>query len=282
MYEAHFVSDGGAVFRFGYHYGTIFDIDPLSGLDVEMGISQGFAQVGVSVESQSVGGVARTVSGRIVSDVDAIARRMFEVFTPFTGGKLYFGENYYCDCLVKKSPIIGGQRHGARFSLMLYCPYPFWLRSTMEIYAIGTYTPAFRFPINYNRPHRFGIKADSAFVNIYNPGTIPVYFDAMFTATAPVENYGLINIHTMETLQILDTLEVGQTLHLWRNMGRMYADKMVDGQAVNAMHLLNEDSTLYRLHAGDNVLSLIADSGKGVLQCLLSFHAVEVGVRDGM
>ena len=56
MYEARFETEDGRSFRFGYPYGSVFSIDPLSELDVALSTSQGFQQVGVTVESADVGG----------------------------------------------------------------------------------------------------------------------------------------------------------------------------------------------------------------------------------
>ena len=42
MYNAKFVKSNGDVFNFGLEYSTIFDIFPLSEIDVQIGTNQGF------------------------------------------------------------------------------------------------------------------------------------------------------------------------------------------------------------------------------------------------
>lgn len=104
MYTARFVRDDGETLYFGYNYGSIVNIDPLSDVDVDVALSQGFQQVGKTFESATVGEITREVSGYLLGDSRVMKRKMLRILTPNSFGKLYFGDGYYCNCTVKKTP----------------------------------------------------------------------------------------------------------------------------------------------------------------------------------
>lgn len=282
MYNARFVSDNGNTFRFGYEYGTLIDIDPLAGVEVDISTSQGYQQVGETLENMSVGGVERQLSGVIIGDATETKRRMFQVFTPQTTGKLYFNDKYYCNAAVKTVPEIGVKTKNVTYVIDLYCVYPYWMGATEKGYLLGGYTPAFSFPVNYANPHTFGIKSENAFTNCVNDGAVSVPFTAEFTATADVENYGLINVTTLEELKINDTLTVGERTKIYRENGRLYLEKTVAGVTSDIFAALDEDSNLFQIYPGDNILMEQADSGGANLMATVSFSDAYPGVYDGM
>ena len=64
MYNAMFIKSNGDVFNFGLEYSTIFDILPLSELDVQIGTNQGFQQIGETIQTRGMKGVSRTIKER--------------------------------------------------------------------------------------------------------------------------------------------------------------------------------------------------------------------------
>ena len=71
MYSAIFESDNGQKYVFGADGETVFDIDLGNGVSVNVGTSQGFSQVGETVESMTVGGRAITVRGTVFGNVSS-------------------------------------------------------------------------------------------------------------------------------------------------------------------------------------------------------------------
>ena len=61
MFDAIFTASSGQSFSFGYKAGVLYSIDPIGDLPVELETSQGYQQVGATVESRSISGVTRTV-----------------------------------------------------------------------------------------------------------------------------------------------------------------------------------------------------------------------------
>ena len=155
MYEAVFENENGTSFAFGVNSGSVFDIDPLSGLDVTISASQGFAQVGETVTGMSVKGVKRKISGAIFDKKNdaAIARRMQRVMSTMAKGKLYVGDRY-CEAVIQKTPEFVREKGGRlTFALQIYCPEPYWKDRKTTSKQMGGYIPAFHFPVNYAHAH---------------------------------------------------------------------------------------------------------------------------------
>jgi arabinogalactan oligomer/maltooligosaccharide transport system permease protein len=102
------------------------------------------------------------------------------------------------------------------------------------------------------------------------------------TAAGDVTDYGIINIYTGEELKIRDTLSAGQTVRVYREDGRLRVEKTVDGEKTNIFAALDEDSTLFWMNAGDNVIRMTAGEGADQLTASISFYAEYAGVYDGM
>ncbi len=279
MYSAKYVPQSGRTFRFGYEYGTIFDIDPLDGITAKISTSQGFQQTGETVEAMSVSGVERQITGRIIGPANTIKRDMSTAFAPMSYGRLYFEDKYFCDCVVKSSPAFGVETRDCAFTITLFCPFPYWMDEMEENFISGGYTPTFHFPINYATPHMFGIANPTAFINCYNDGVVPVDFTAVFTARVPVSSYyGIINALTGQELRINDSLALGEKTKVYRKNGRMYVEK--NGKDI--FEKLDEDSTLFTMAPRDNPIKAITDNSPDDIIVTISFYNTYSEVYDGM
>lgn len=275
MYNARIETDAGKIVRFGYEYGNIFDITPLSGVDVTFGTSQGFQQIGETVETQSVKGISRTIQGTFIGeDPESAARAMMRALPIFTTGKLIFDDKYFCRIHIKKTPYVHRSSAGKyTFSMMVYCETPYWLDVKGTQLAMGGYTPAFSFPTLYDI-HVFGVRNDSAFTNCVNNGAIEVPFTARFTTDTETVNFGIINIYTLEHLTLNMTLTQEDSVTVSRENGRLYVQRGEE----DIFEVLDESSDLLMLHPGDNVLRMTAESGLSGLQVSISYNAAEIGV----
>ena len=95
MYKVVFESDNGQKYVFGVDGETVFDMDLGNGVSVDVGTSQGFSQVGETVESMTVGGRTITVRGTVFGNVQSRKKIMRKVFAPFVWGKLIFEGKHY-------------------------------------------------------------------------------------------------------------------------------------------------------------------------------------------
>ena len=281
MYNAQFISNTGVTFNFGLEWGTAFDVDPLSGLDVDVSVSQGFQQIGNTVTGMSVQGVKRKVSGVITdraNDVQ-IANNMQKALSAFTRGK-FVVENRYCDAIVQKTPEFVRMKNGMlTFALQIFCPLPYWMSTESTVKRLGGYTAAFRFPVNYSKPHKFGDKAESAFVNCEQPGEVDVPYKVQFTAQGEVRNFGLIDTRTMDHIKIFETIVPGHVVEVGREDGQLYVrKKLEDGTVEDIFMKLDESSVLFSLRAGDNVLKATADEGERLLTAFVEYTSAYIGV----
>ena len=229
MFDAIFTASSGQSFSFGYKAGVLYSIDPIGDLPVELETSQGYQQVGATVESRSISGVTRTITGRIL-------------------------------------------RNTAYLKRQLYCPNPYW-RSVSETSISLFYTqPAFRLPVCYST-HQFGLRIQSDFLKLSNPGPDTQDFVLTLTAQGVVRNPGVRDLATGEYLRFLTEMQDGDVIRLWREDGRLRIEQIIDGETFNAFELLDESSTLWTLRHGTRAWIRTADSGMTALYLTLSFSA---------
>ena len=106
VFDAIFTASSGQSFSFGYKAGVLYSIDPIGDLPVELETSQGYQQVGATVESRSISGVTRTITGRILRNTAYLKRQLRDIFTPGATGRLTVAGKYYCDAEVQRCPAI--------------------------------------------------------------------------------------------------------------------------------------------------------------------------------
>lgn len=274
------VTDAGAELHLGWDHDIPYTMDPLNGVPVDLQLAQGVNQVGQTVEDQSVAGVYRQITADCWGPHgDADADLLLRTLTYKTAGTLYFGDKWFCRFVVSKTPYTV-QLHGfVRLEMMLFCPKPFWYSLTAASYTLGGFTAAFRFPVNYAQPHRFGVRTSIGWLNAYNPGALAVPFTATLKSDGAVVNPTVLNIITGQSIRILTTLTPGQVIEIYRTTTDKLAVKRTeDGTEENIFALLDEDSDLLELAPGDNLLKATADSGETSLQVTVRFYPMVSGI----
>lgn len=274
------VTDAGISLDIGWDYGLPYSLDPLTGVDVDLQTAQGVNQMGVTVERQSVAGVSRELIihcwGRTG---DADAELLLRSLPYFTAGTLYFGDAYFCRFVVQKTPYTKQIHPYPVLDMMLFCPKPFWYELTAQSFVLGGYTPSFRLPVNYSQPHRFGVRTSVGWLNARNPGALAVPFTAILTSDAAVTNPRVENVVTGQSIGLLTTLEPGQTIEIYRTTtDKLAVKRTVAGVEENIFALLDEDSALVELAAGDNLLKATADANAANLQVTISFYPMVSGI----
>lgn len=276
-------TDAGATIMLGWDYGLPYYIEGLSGVAVEMRTSQGANQQGVTLDGQSVGGVSRAVYGDIWlpegAQADAAARRLLQTLPALTTGTMYFVDKYFARFAVEQTPAITNINGMLHWELTLFSPEPYWYAVDSKTWQLGGYAPAFSFPVNYAQPHQFGISQESYFVVANNPGAVAVPFSLRFGCTATVENPGIILATSGAYLRVLTTMEPGDVIEIYQSTAGIPAATLTrDGVQTNIFYLVDEQSTLFSLAAGDNVLRPLADTGLDGLQVGVSIYPAHMGV----
>ena len=90
------VTDAGAALDLGWDYGIPYQMDGLSGVDVTLQTAPGVTQQGVTVEEQSVEGVAHEVIADFWGpDGERQANLFLQTLPFFTSGAMYFWVAYF-------------------------------------------------------------------------------------------------------------------------------------------------------------------------------------------
>lgn len=278
MYRIEFVADSGTKFLLGADNGIVFDADALSGLDVNLGTSQGFSQIGQTVETRAVSGASLQITGKIFQNIQKNKAAMRRAFAPFQKGKLIFNGKYYLPVEVKSSPKFSPVKDNGAFSLVLFAPFPFWRSVKTSAYGLGVVEPLFSFPVTYSSTegHRFGSRFSGKFTNVYNSGDVTTAFSLSVRTLSVSTNIVVTNVLTGEFLRITGVLNVGEVINISRNSsGQLTAALTVNGAASDIISRIDDDSNFYELAVGDNLVLVSDDEGSGNVICEISFdHAV--------
>ena len=281
MYSAIFESDNGQKYIFGKDGETVFDMDLGNGVTVNVGTSQGFSQVGETVESMTVGGRTITVRGTVFGNVQSRKKMMRKVFAPFVWGKLIFEGKYYIRVCVKDTPTFSPVKNDGRFTMLLYAPFPFFYSVDDAHFNIGEIVPAFSFPINYSTPHKFGERGTEKYTNVYNNGDIAVPFNVYMETFGTSVNPLIVNLDTQEYLKLNGTLTTGGVANIYRDSNNILrAELTADGKTVDILSWVDDGSTLFQLNPGDNIIAFDDDGGGSNLTVKFTFSPAVVAVYE--
>lgn len=273
------VTDAGVTLHLGWDYNAPYTLDPLTGVDVDLQTAQSLGQLGTTVERQSVGGVSRTLSGCFWGPGrDDAAQLLLRSLPYFTSGTLYFGDQAFTRFVVAKTPYLAQIEPYPRFEMMLYCPKPHWYSIQEQAYLLGGFVPSFRFPVCYDT-HQYSQAQGGTFVNVRNPGALPVPFTATLSCLLPAKNPRIFNVLTGQQLAFDFELQPDDRIEVYRSTTDRLAVKLIRaGVESNLFSALDEDSDLLELAAGDNLLKLDAQTGVEHLQAAVSFYPMDTGL----
>ena len=272
VFDAVFTTGTGQSFAFGYAAGVLWSCDPLGDLPVELETSQGYQQVGATVDSRSISGVTRTITGRILRNADYCKRQLRDIFAPGVTGRLTVAGKYWCDAEVQRCPAISSAVLWPTFSFQLYCPNPYWHSVAKTTAATIKVTPVFRLPVCYTS-HQYGIREQASYIRILNSGLDTRSWQLSLTARGEVVNPGVINPETGEYLRFITTLQDGDELQVYRENGELRVERVIDGKGYDVLSVLDGSSTLWTVYHGAQAWQRTADSGDGWLFLSLTMHA---------
>lgn len=272
MFDAVFTTSDGQSFAFGYAAGVLWSCDPLGDLPVDLETSQGYQQVGATVESRSISGVTRTITGRILRNAVCCKRQLRDIFAPSVTGRLTVAGKYYCDAEVQRCPAISAALRWPTFSFQLYCPNPYWYSVAETTAATIKVTPVFRLPACYTS-HQYGIREQASYIRILNDGLDTQNWKLSLTARGDVVNPGVINPETGESLRFVTTLQDGDELQVYRENGQLRVEQVIDGKNYDVFAVLDESSDLWTVYHGAQAWQRTADSGDSWLFLSLTMHA---------
>ena len=270
MFEAVFENDNGKVFTFGPNGGNYFGMNIGESVDITLGSSQGFSQIGETVETMSVGGKPIDVTGKLFGDIVERKNALRNVCAPFATGRLVFNKTHYIRVCVKSPPSFSAVKNNGLFKMQFYAPFPYFTTFGESHNLIGGIIPAFRLPVNYSEPHRFGIRSADRYTNIVNSGDIRVPFKLILRSEGICTNPTVTNMTSFAFLKINGTLNAGEYITVYRDNSNVLRVELTQGNVVtDVIDWLDDESSLFELESGDNLIS--ASDEQGGVSLVVSF-----------
>ena len=253
-----------------------------SGVSVDIGTSQGFSQIGETVETLAVNGRPITVTGVLFRDIDNQKKNMRKIFAPFVAGKLIFEDGHYTRVYVQDPPSFSSVKKDGRFTMQLFAPFPYFYGQNEESVQIGGIVPMFRFPVNYAEPHSFGKLSEGRFSTIYNDSDVKVPYGFQIIVNGTSTNPTVTNLLTFEFLKINGTFNAGDVINVYRDSNNVLVANVTHGDAnvEDILSMIDDDSTLYELAVGDNLISINDDEGGVGMSAKVSFKSVVVALYE--
>lgn len=284
MYNLTFEAKNGTRLLLNYENGiNISRVEGATGLPVSLQTAQGYQQIGQSVSSQTVKGRDIIINGFVFSENARQKKALMAAFAPFSEGRLYWENKYFLDVVVKNAPNIS-QNRDSTFSVRLFAPFPFWSDKTKKSQTNGQVTKEFSFPVNYATPHRFGTKIPGDEYVVYNSGEVESPFELNISGSEKIIAPKIINVKTGEFLKFNGEIDVGETFKFYQDGGKIRVVLVrTTGEEENVVSLLDEESSLFTLYAGDNRLKAEAEDGSANMVSVVSFYPLYSGVlMDGV
>ena len=273
MFEVIFEADNGKKFVFGRNGSNYFGMNIGDGASVELGTSQGFSQVGQTVQTQSVGGRTIDVTGEFYGNITQRKDALRNVCAPFTTGRLVFQKTWFMRVYVKTAPSFSAVRNNGLFKLQFFAPFPFYSLLNESISYVGAVLPQFRFPVNYGNTHRFGTRQKAHYVNVANTGDVKIPFSVHISCTGTSTNPIITNLKTYAFLKLNGSLSAGDSIEIYRDDNNaVRAELTSDGVVSDIISWIDEDSNLFELDVGDNLLSANDDEGGASLTVRFSYY----------
>jgi hypothetical protein len=283
LYPLKYVSGSGRTVIMGRGTPfTITKVDGLDGVETDIETSQGFEQVGETIDTLTTGGNTIKVYGRCNPFCKAYGDALVNTILPMSTGRLYFADKFWIDVAVKNAPAIAQALRKATFNFRLYAPYPYWKSVKKNVYKLGGSLGGFRFPVNYATPHHFGQRSATLFLNCVNNGNVKTDFRLTLYAKAGLANVTITNAQTQEFIGINTEMQGGDYVYMFRENNQLRCIRDRNGVISDIFSDVDEDTDLFFMNVGDNVLRSQAESGGNNLIVQVDFYDTKSGVFYGM
>lgn len=281
MYNVVFESENGEKYAFGSAGNTVFDMDFGNGMPVDIGTSQGFSQIGETVESQSVSGRTINVKGVVFGDVQDRKKRMRKVFSPFSSGRIIFDGKYCTKVWVKNAPSFSSVKDNGKFSMQLFAPFPFFYSVEETVVVFGEIRPLFKFPVNYSEIHRFGEIKGEKIKSVFNNGDVSIPLKLRIISNAHNTNVTISNMETFEFLRLNGSLKAGDEMNIYRDENNIFRVELTsNGETTDAIGMVSEESTLFEIKTGENIIGVNSDEGGDDLFVSVMFNSAVVALYE--
>ena len=281
MFEVTFENDNGKRFLFGPSGSNWFGMNSGDGMEVTLGKSQGFSQAGETVETQSVAGRTINVTGQLYGNIPALKNTLRNVCSPLSTGRLIFQKTHYIRVYVKAAPTFSTVKGNGLFTMQFFAPYPYYRSFEEKLYRLGGVTKQFRFPVNYSTPHRFGTRGSNRYTNIVNSGDVSVPYRLELHSTGVSTNPTVTNLNTFALLRLNGQLNAGDVAVIYRDDNNVLRAELTSGgTSTDIISRIDDESTLFELLSGDNLIQANDDEGSAGLYASIAFSPAVVALYE--
>lgn len=285
MYSLRFVNSSGKELLMG-HLQSPYVIKSLTGIDgveVDVTTSQGFGQIGETVDNMSVSSRDIGVTGIIYNFQPEQQQALNYMFSPRTQVRMYFEDKYWIDAVIKSAPAYSYDLKACTFAFSLVAAYPYFKSKNSNYFKLGGMIGGFNFPVCYATPHHFALFNDNLFINCKNNGNTAVdYMAEIRCESGSITNIKLTNAETQKFIRVKTTITASDIVRIFRENNILRVTKTTDGVESDIFSDLDEDSDLDYIEVGDNVIRAEAESGNGKPIVAVSFYDTVTGVYYGI
>lgn len=210
-------------------------------------------------------------------DVDKYRRHLSKVMNPKLEGVLRYEDGSIIReivCINEHVPNYPSKGQSFQLATVnLECPNPYWQDEDETSQELAVFIGEFSFPLTL--PTRMGIQGEKVVID--NTGDIEAPVEIEFHG--PAENPVVMNNRTGEFIKVKRNIEKDETLILSTTFG----DKKVEivdeeGNATDAFHWIDLDSTFWQLQVGENEIEYSADVGADSAVVFVKYRRQYVGV----
>ena len=162
--------------------------------------------------------------------------------------------------------------------ISILCTDPFFKSIDMNIQAMSTIKPLFKFPFTFNGPFKFGERSSSVIDNFVNDSAIDVYPIIEFSAISALTNPSIMNIDTYEKMKINIEMNAGDKVIIDTRIGEKTITKVSNNMKTNIFNCMDNDFTFFKLYSGDNYIKYDADTNAEGLQIAIKWESLYGGV----
>lgn len=260
---------------------TVYKIEGLNPPQATINSSVNTTTDGSSINSVRLESRNIVIYTTINGDVEANRINLYKYFPIKKSVKVYFSNgarDVYIEGTVELIECdLFTNRQVAQISLI--CPKPYFKGVAELVTMFSDVSKLFEFPFSISKA---GVEISAITTNlrrsIVNVGDVETGVIIKLFATGTVVNPTLYDVLQRTQLKLNFTMRPSDTLIINTNVGEKSIELIRDGVTYNAMGYLVQNSTWFKLLAGDNVYTYDAESGGSNLQITFTTQVLYSGV----
>lgn len=251
-------------------------------------------QIGVYVTGTSLETRQVEIIGWVIGDNEATMTQRKSIlnrfFNPQQAVDLFY-KNYVLRFLPNTSvrystTIAENNEVVCKFSVIGYCPDPFFGEKTENKITAASTIPKFHFPLIISQTPDppggiiFGLRQPSLIVAIENSGAVAIGMRIVFKATGTLSGPSLINVDTQKYFKVNKEMTAGEEIVIDTIIGQKKIEGTLKGLTSNYFKYRDLDSEWLQLQVGTNLFRYDADQNIENLEVYIYFSNKYLEVQE--